>query len=91
MHYVSCVVGHSMVVCLDVMTMDVRDSAFELSTNVSSCDSECEFLSPSVKAIDGTNVVGVSLDTSSHESIKVHKQSQHFRDDHDDILLCAGL
>ena len=57
MHYIGCGVGHSMVVCLGGMTMDMRDSAFELSTNASSSDIECQLSSPSADSIDGTNVL----------------------------------
>ena len=74
-----------MVDCLGGMTMDMRDSAFELSTNASSSDSECELSFPSADIINGTNVLGVSVDTSSHESLEVHEQSQHSGDDHNNI------
>ena len=73
MHYIGCGVGHFMVGCLGGMTVDVGDNAFELSTNASSSDSECELSSLLADIIDGTNVVGVSMDTSSHKSFEVHK------------------
>jgi hypothetical protein len=54
--------------------VDVANSAFELSTEASSLDSECEFSSQSVDNIDGINVVGVSVDISSGGSYAVHEQ-----------------
>ena len=80
-----------MVASLGGMAMDMGDSAFELSTNALSFDSVCELFSPSADNTNVSNVLGVSGDTSSHESLEVHKQSQHSGDDHDDIPLCAGF
>ena len=71
--------------------MDMEESAFELWTNVSSSDSEYKLSSPSADSTDGTNVLGVFGDTSSHEYLEVHEQSQHSRDDHDDIPSCANF
>lgn len=71
--------------------MDVIDSVFELLTDVSSSDSECELSSPSVDSIDGTNVVGVYVDTFSGGPYGVYEQSQHSGDDHNDIPLCSGF
>lgn len=36
-------------------------------------------------------MVSVSVDTSSGRYFKVHKQSQYFGNDHDDILLCTSF
>ena len=91
MYDISCGVGHSMVACLGGMTMDMGENTFELPTNASSSDTECQLSSPSADFIDGTNVLGVSGDTSSHESLEVHEQSQHSRDDHGHTLLYADF
>ena len=91
MHDIGCGVGHSIVAYLGGMAMDMVDSAFELSTNALSFDIECDFSSLSTDSIDGTNVLGVSGDTSSHESLEVHKQSQHSKNDHDNISLCVSF
>ena len=61
--------------------MDVADSAFELLTNALSSD-ECKFSSLLAENIDETNMVGVSMDTSSGGPYKVRKQSHHFGNDH---------
>ena len=91
MHDIGCGVGHSIVDCLGGMTMDMGDSAFELSMNASFFGTECQFFSPLADFIDGTNVLSVSRDTSSHESLEVHKYSQHSGDDHGHIPFCAGF
>ena len=74
-----------------MMAMHVGDSSLELSTNASSCDSECELFFTSTDGIDVTNVVGVPVDASSYESFEGHEQSLHSGDDHDDIFLCASF
>ena len=91
MHCGVCWVGHDLVVCAGGMAMHVGDSSSELSTNASSSDGECELSSPSTGSNGITNVMGVFLDTSSHESWEVHEQSLHFRDYHNDNPLCAGF
>ena len=91
MHCIGCVVDHIMVVFSSEMAMNVGDSAFDLSTNASSSDSECELSSPLADNTDRTNVVGVFVDTSSNESFEVHKQSHHSRDNHNGIPLCADF
>lgn len=73
------------------MAMDVADNAFELSRDASFSDSGCELSSQSADNIDETNVVSLSMDTSSGGPYKVHKQSQHSRVDHDNIPLCVGF
>ena len=80
-----------MVFCLGKMAMHVGNGSLELSTNASCSDSECELSSTLVDSSNVTNVVGVSMDTSSHESFEVHEQPLHFGDDHDDIPLCADF
>jgi hypothetical protein len=80
-----------MVACLGGMVVNVGDSSFELLSNALSLDSKYELSSLLVDTIDVTKVVGVSMDTSSHESFEVYKQSLHSRDDHDDIPLCVGF
>ena len=87
MHTIGCVVVHFRVVFLGGMAVDVANSAFELPTDALSLDSECELSSWLANNIDGINVVGVSLETSSSGPYKVHEQSQHSSDDHNDILL----
>ena len=57
------------------MTVDVADGAFELPMDASSSDSEFELSSLTVDNINGTRVVGVSMNTSTSGSFKVHKQS----------------
>ena len=80
-----------MVVCLGGLAMDMGDSAFELSTNVSSSDTKCRLSSPSADSIQGTNMLGVSVDTSSYESLEAHEHFQHSGDDNGHIPLCAGF
>ena len=65
-------VDHFLVVCLGGMAMHVGHSSLELSTNASSSNGECELSSPSVVDNGMTNVMGVFVDTSSHESLEVH-------------------
>ena len=92
MHCVGCWVVHSMVAYLGGMVVNMGDSSFsELSSNTLSSDSEYELSSPLADTIDVINVVGVSIDTSSHASFEVYEQSLHSRDDHDDIPLCVGF
>ena len=71
--------------------MHVGDSSLELSTNASSSDGECEQSSFLAGSVDETNVDGASQYTSSYESFKLHKQSLHIGEGHDDIPLCAGF
>ena len=59
--------------------------------NASSCDSECELSFTSTDGTDVTNVVGVPVDASFHESLEVHEQSLHSGHDHNDIPLCVGF
>ena len=67
--------GDSMLASLGGLAMDMGDSAFELSTNASSSDTECRLSSPSEDYIRGANVLGVSGDTSSHESLEGQEHS----------------
>ena len=60
-----------MVACLGGMAMDMGDSAFELLTNASSSNSECELSSPLADNTDVPNVLEVSKDTSSHEFLSI--------------------
>ena len=57
LHCIGCVVVHSMVVFVGEMGVDVAHSAFELSTNASSLNSDSKLSFPMVDNIDGTNVV----------------------------------
>ena len=91
MHCGACWVGHFLVVCLGGMAMHVGDSSLELSANASSSNGKCELSSPSAGSNGITNVMGVFVDTSSHESLEVHEQFLHSGDDHDDIPLCASF
>ena len=80
-----------MVVFLGGMIVDIVDSAFELSTNALSSDTECELSSWLANNIDKTNMASMSMDTSSGGPYEVYEQSWHCGDDHDDISLCAGF
>ena len=73
----ACYVGHLLVVCLGWMAMHVGYSSWELSTNASSSDSDCELPSPSVGSHGMANVMGVFVDASSHKSFEAHEQSIH--------------
>ena len=73
------------------MALPVAYSSLELFTIASSSDGECELSSPSADCNGMPNVMEEFVDTSSHESLEVHEQSLHSRDDHDDIPLCAGF
>ena len=72
-HDISYGVGHSMVACLGRMAMDMGDCAFELLKDTSSSDTKCQLSSPLANSIDGTNLLGVSENTSSHISLEVHE------------------
>lgn len=81
------VVHHSMVACSSGMTLDAGDSAFKMSTNVLSSDSEWELSSPSSDTIDRPPAPS-GPDTYFHTSFIVRDQSQIVGDEHDDIPLC---
>ena len=72
------------------MAMHGDGSSLELSTDGSSSVRECELSSSSAGNFDDTNVGGVSLRTSSHDSFQVRDRSLHSGVDDDDIPLCAG-
>lgn len=73
------------------MAMYVGGSILEYSTDGLFSVGECELSSSLSNNFDDTNVRGVSLYTSSHNSFEVHDQFLHSGEDHDDIPLCAGF
>ena len=77
--------------CSGGMAVDMGDSAFEMSTNASSSNSECDLSSPSDDTTNVSHVASGSGEPSFHTSFNVREQSQHSGDEHDDISLCAGF
>ena len=73
------------------MAVDMGDSAFEMSMNASSSNSECDLSYPSDDTTSVSHVPSGLGEPSFHTSFNVREQSQRSGDEHDDIPLCTGF